>query len=274
MKELVTRSISGLIYAGLMIGSVTIHPLLFFALFALILVAGMTEFYRLTSDTAVKPFKLTGILTGFIFFSVAFLIHYAGFDSRWVLVGIPALLILLAIPMFYPDRHPALSAGFTLLGLVYVALPVTLFNGLVYHPYKDTFDYQVVIFLFAVLWINDTGAYLTGILIGRHKIFPRVSPKKSWEGLAGGLVLASLGTWILLPLFPSIPAGHLWILLPVIVLTGTLGDFAESAWKRSAGVKDSGKIMPGHGGVLDRFDSLIFAAPAVYLTIRLLNLVP
>jgi phosphatidate cytidylyltransferase len=272
LKELITRSVSGLIYIGLMIGAITIHPLLFVAVFALILILGMIEFYRLTPDPTIKPWKVPGILTGLALFLIVFLIADARIDHRWLVLAIPALLIILSQPLFVTSGNPTLSAAFTLLGLLYVVVPITLLTQLMYHPYTEGFDYQVVLLILTTLWINDTGAYLTGLLFGRHKVFSRISPKKSWEGIAGGLILSALGVWILQPLFPDIPALHCWILLPVIVFSGTIGDFTESAWKRSAGVKDSGKIMPGHGGILDRFDSIIFAAPAVYVTIQLLNL--
>jgi phosphatidate cytidylyltransferase len=271
LKEFIIRSGSGLVYAAVMIGSITLHPLAFLAIFLLIMIVGMTEFYRISSSTGTQPMVYPGIVTGIILFLVFFLSRYAGPDNR-ILVLIPLSgLILMTLPMFMQKRQPLISAGLTFLGIVYVSLPVSIFNFLVYHPYVEGFNYEVVLFLFIILWVNDTGAYLTGRLIGRHKLFPRISPKKSWEGFTGGLLLALLVTWLGDSFFQNIPQWHLWILCPVIVLSGTLGDFAESAWKRAAGVKDSGKIMPGHGGILDRFDSLIFAAPAAYITITLLT---
>ncbi|TSA36449.1 MAG: hypothetical protein D4R64_07475 [Porphyromonadaceae bacterium] len=271
MKEFLTRTVSGLIYAAVMIGSITLHPLIFLAVFLFILILGMIEFYRICSIPESRPMVVPGITTGVILFLTFFLIRYTGLDSR-ILLLIPASgLVLMILPMFRQKDQPLLSASLTFLGIVYVSLPFSVFNLLVYHPYHEGFDYQVVLFLFLILWLNDTGAYITGKLIGKHKMFPRISPKKSWEGLAGGLLMALLITWLSRPLFPDIPLWHLWILCPVIVITGTFGDLVESSWKRAADVKDSGKLMPGHGGILDRFDSLIFAAPAAYLTITLLT---
>ena len=180
-------------------------------------------------------------------------------------------MVIISESLFRARTNTLAAVALTLLGIIYVSVPFTFFNGIVFHPYNQGFDYQVALFLFAVIWIYDTGAYIFGRLIGRHKLFPRISPKKTWEGLAGGLVVAFAAAWLLKPLFPAIPEAHIWILCPLIVATGTLGDLTESAWKRSAGVKDSGTIMPGHGGILDRMDSLIFAGPTVYLTIILLN---
>jgi phosphatidate cytidylyltransferase len=271
LKELLIRTLSGLIYAVLMIGSITIHPLGFFGLFVFILIAGMTEFYRMASKPGLKPYTMAGTGAGVIIFTLTFLIHFLNLDPVWHLILIIPVLALLSASLMTKRENPVAATAVTFLGLIYVSVPVSLFNGIVYHPYHEGFDYQVGLFLFAVIWLNDTGAYLTGRLIGRHHIFPRVSPKKTWEGVAGGLVVAILASWLLKPLYPSIPINHIWILCPLIITAGTLGDFAESVLKRAAGVKDSGAIMPGHGGILDRMDSLIFAAPVVYLTINLLE---
>jgi phosphatidate cytidylyltransferase len=271
LKEFLIRTVSGLIYAAVMIGSIMVHPLIFVSVFLFILIQGMIEFYRMCTMPGSNPMVIPGIITGVILFLTFFLIRYAGADSRILLLVPASVLALMILPMFRQKDQPIGSASVTFLGILYVSLPITVFNFLTYHPYTVGFNYQVVLFLFMILWLNDTGAYITGKLIGRHKMFPRISPKKSWEGLAGGLLMAVLATWLSRPLFPDIPVLHLWILCPVIVISGTLGDLVESTWKRAAGVKDSGKLMPGHGGILDRFDSLIFAAPASYLVITLLT---
>jgi phosphatidate cytidylyltransferase len=270
LKEFLTRTASGLIYAAIMIGSIILHPLVFLVVFLFILVLGLIEFYRICSTGESLPMILPGITSGIVIFLAFFLINYVGADAK-VLFLIPAIMLFLVIlPLFKGETNMILTASYSFMGLIYVGLPVALFNFLVYHPYKEGFDYQIVLYLFLIIWINDTGAYVTGKLFGKHKMFPRVSPKKSWEGLIGGILFALLATWIGGSLFPDIPMLHLWILCPIIVITGTFGDLVESGWKRAAGVKDSGKLMPGHGGILDRFDSLLLAAPAVFITINLL----
>ncbi len=248
-----------------------IHPLLFLAVFLFILITGMLEFYRFAPKPPATPMILAGTASAVILFLALFLNRYTNTSDSILLIIPAACLLLLVMPMFRQGADPLQSAAFTFLGIAYVAVPISIFNLLVFNPYHEGFDYQVVLFMFLILWLNDTGAYITGMLIGRHKMFPRISPKKSWEGVGGGLLMAFLVTLLSKPLFPDIPMLHLWILCPVIVVAGTLGDLVESAWKRSAGVKDSGAIMPGHGGILDRFDSLILAAPAVYITITLFS---
>jgi phosphatidate cytidylyltransferase len=253
-----------------MVAAITIHPLLFAAVFLFVLIVGMHEFYSLVPDGENKPMVIPGIVTGISLFIAVFLRYYLSVPE--IVLGIPVILLLvvMALPMFLPSIHALNSLGITLAGILYVALPISTFSGLVFNPYNQGFDYQVALFLFAIIWLNDTGAYISGILLGKHKLFPRISPKKSWEGLIGGLVISLAAAWLIHPLVPGIPSSMIWVLTPAAIIAGTFGDLAESTWKRAAGVKDSGKIMPGHGGILDRFDSLLFAAPVVYLLIRLI----
>lgn len=269
MKEFLIRTASGLTYAALMVGSIMIHPLIFGAVFLLILIKGMAEFYSFTADPDQKPMVVPGIIAGILVFLSFFLHKYASFDQSVFMIIPLAGLFLFILSVFRKRGNAILSLALTLLGIVYVAVPLSLFNGLVYHPYSDGFDYQVGLFLLVIIWLNDTGAYITGMLIGKHKMCPGISPKKTWEGLAGGLAFAFLASWLIRPLVPDIPDHQAWVLTLAIVIAGTCGDLAESAFKRVAGVKDSGKFMPGHGGLLDRFDSLLFAVPVVYLLINL-----
>jgi len=269
LKEFLIRTASGLTYAALMIGSITIHPLIFGVVFLLILIKGMTEFYSFTTDPDQKPMVIPGIAAGILVFLSFFLYRYASLDRSIFLIIPFTGLLLFIITIFRKQGQPINSLALTLLGIIYVAVPLSLFNGLVYHPYLEGFNYQVGLFLFVIIWLNDTGAYITGMLIGKHKMFTRISPKKTWEGLAGGLFFAFLASWLMRPVIPDIPDNQAWMLTLAIVISGTFGDLAESAFKRAAGVKDSGKFMPGHGGLLDRFDSLLFAAPIVYLLINL-----
>ncbi len=269
VKEFAIRTASGLVYAAVMIGSVTIHPLLFFAIFAFILIKGMLEFYALINLEEHKPMIIPGIITGLLLLSALFFKEYLLLDARILFIPGLAVILLSSLPMFLPSAHAIYSLSLTLTGILYVALPVSLFTGLVYHPYHQGFDYQVVLFLFAVIWLNDTGAYLTGVVFGRHKMLPQISPKKTWEGFVGGLLVSIGAALIIQPLLPDLPNHLIWIFALAIVISGTLGDFAESAMKRAAGVKDSGRFMPGHGGLLDRFDSLLFAAPVFYCLIHL-----
>ena len=139
-------------------------------------------------------------------------------------------------------------------------------------PYQqNNFAKFLIMGIFILIWVNDSFAYLVGKTIGKNKLFPSVSPKKTWEGTIGGLVFALVAAYFMSKYETNISLMQWFILAIVIVVTGSLGDLIESKFKRAAGVKDSGAILPGHGGMLDRLDSLIFAAPFAYLTINIFN---
>lgn len=271
MKEFLLRSASGIVYAAVMIGSITISPWLFLGVFLFILVTSLFEFYQLLRLAGSTPSVFIGVMSSVLIFLGLFLTRVNP-DYSKILIAIPfIMLVILALPIIQRKNQVIESISSTLLGIVTIGLPISIFNFLVFNNYKEGFDYQIVLFLFIILWVNDTGAYISGSLFGRHKLLPRISPKKTWEGFAGGLLLAFVAAWAFTLIFNGIPRHHLWILCPAIVLAGTVGDLVESAWKRAAGVKDSGKLIPGHGGILDRFDSLLFAAPMVFIIITLLT---
>jgi len=156
--------------------------------------------------------------------------------------------------------------SYSLTSLIY---PATLMSSLSYLAYlspgETAFNHSLVISLFILIWTNDTLAYLTGKRLGKHKLFPRVSPRKSWEGLAGGFLATLLVAFLLYHLNENMTPLHWLILATLVTIAGTLGDLCESCLKRSAGIKDSGSLIPGHGGMLDRFDAALFVFPIAYL---------
>jgi phosphatidate cytidylyltransferase len=159
----------------------------------------------------------------------------------------------------------------TLLGLIYVLVPCAFLIIMVFDEQKN-FHPEKVLGMIFFIWINDTGAYLVGSFIGKHKLYERISPNKTWEGTLGGIALCIALSFVMVHIFPQLALKH-WVVISVIVAVfGTLGDLVESMLKRMAGIKDSGKLMPGHGGVLDRFDSLFFATPFVFCYLALMGL--
>jgi phosphatidate cytidylyltransferase len=158
--------------------------------------------------------------------------------------------------------------AFTLLGIIYIALPLSLLNCFFSPwaiPHKP--DFAFLLGYFVLLWLNDTGAYLMGKATGKHLLFQRISPKKTWEGIAGGFIAGLLAAWGLSRFFTQLSPVHWLIMAVLIILFGTFGDLVESMLKRSMQVKDSGNLLPGHGGVLDRFDGVLLSAPVVYIYI-------
>lgn len=185
-----------------------------------------------------------------------------------MLLGVLPLLWLI-IELFLKESNP-INVGLNLLGLKYIAFPISASFFIVYQ--NGEYHWQYLLALMIFMWINDAFAYAAGSLFGKHKLFPRISPGKTWEGFSGGLIGTILGSFLIYYYFPH-PELHplkTYIILAIIAtVAGTIGDLIESMFKRYLGIKDSGSVLPGHGGFLDRFDSLLLAIPIAALYIVL-----
>lgn len=245
----------------------------------LIILAGTQyEYYRMIGKAGIKPQLFTGIAISVAAYVIATLAAAGIMEMRWLLMILPLLTLVFIIELYRKEERPFDSIAHTLFPLLYITLPLSLFpfatfghSGLrpILPAESIIFSPGIVIGFFMLLWINDTGAYLTGITLGKHRLLERISPKKSWEGFAGGALLALAAAWFMSG-WLGITDRKGWLFISVIItVTGTYGDLAESMLKRSVGLKDSGSIMPGHGGFLDRFDSTLISFPLVYLFIFL-----
>ena len=270
MKNLAVRTLSGIVLAAVVLGAVAWSPWSFGALLLLLLVGGMHEFYALAEARGDRPQRLIGMVTGAVLFAVnfAFLSGSAGAAGRLrplLAAGMAFLLLLLPLmlvcELYRRGENPAANVGVTLLGICYVALPLTL---MAYIPFVGRYAWNpwTMLFFVFIIWANDVFAYLVGMAFGRHRLFERLSPKKSWEGFFGGVAGALVMGYVASRCMGE--AWWVWIGLALVAaVTGVLGDLVESMFKRAAGVKDSGTIIPGHGGILDRFDAMLLAAPFV-----------
>ena len=178
-----------------------------------------------------------------------------------VLVFFPILFLMFVYELFADSKTPFENVAMMVTGLVYIGAPFAMLDIIAY--YSGSFDWRIVLGVLLLTWLSDTGAYLAGSKFGKHKLFPRISPNKTWEGFIGGAILVLISSQILAELFPVLR--HVdWLVIGIIVaIFGSLGDLVESMLKRSLSVKDSGKMLPGHGGLLDRFDAFIFLLPFV-----------
>ena len=264
------RTITGFSMVFLIIFLMYVNPMAFAALFLLITVLGLWEFYSLTTTETISPQQIFGTVAGFLLFFV-FSKTFILSDGNGMLVPLflPLVLIFLSfiIEIFRKHSNPFLNIAITFLGIFYVALPLSMLTMLVRPDVNhDLFGLPSYLFGYFILtWGYDTGAYLAGRSFGKHKFFERISPKKTWEGIIGGLLVAVGLATIFAFLVPAIAWYHWAALMLMIVFFGTMGDLAESMLKRSLSVKDSGNILPGHGGILDRFDSVFLSAPFVFL---------
>ena len=270
MKNLAVRTLSGIVLAAVVLGAVAWSPWSFGALLLLLLVGGMHEFYALAEARGDRPQHLSGVATGaaLLAVNIAFLSGSAGAAGGLrplLAAGMAFLLLLLPLmlvcELYRRGENPAANVGVTLLGICYVALPLTL---MAYIPFVGRYAWNpwTMLFFVFIIWANDVFAYLVGMAFGRHRLFERLSPKKSWEGFFGGVAGALVMGYVASRCMGE--AWWVWIGLALgAAVTGVRGDLVESTVKRAAGVKDSGTIIPGHGGILDRFDAMLLAAPFV-----------
>ena len=283
MNNFIVRTITGVLFVAVVVCSF-LRPQAMVLLFALITGLTIWEFTGLVNDREnVTVNRLISTVAGVYFFFAV-----AGFSSDLTpsAVFIPylvSIIYLMVAELYLKNEDPIHDWAYTMMAQLYIALPFSLLNTLAFHLTPQglvTYDAVLPLSVFVFLWMNDTGAYLCGSLLGKHKLFPRISPGKSWEGSIGGgiLVIAiAVLVWYLTELYQLNQLGLSaleWAGLGLtVVIFGTWGDLVESLFKRTLGIKDSGNILPGHGGMLDRFDSSLLAIPAavVYLyTIMLL----
>ena len=280
MKNLMVRTLSGLVLVAVFVGAVLGSQWSFGALLLLILVGGQTEFYKLARETGLSPQRWMGLAVGVLLFALNFIVFRqfsrsvtdeAGGAVLYLLLYIGLLLpTLFVCELFRRSATPLANLGATLLGVLYVAVPLSL---LLYVPVlagDGVWRPETVLCYIFIIWANDVFAYLVGMTFGRHRLCERLSPKKSWEGFFGGLA-GAVATGLAAAY--ALDANY-WVwggLALVASLSGVAGDLVESMFKREAGVKDSGQEIPGHGGVLDRFDALLLSAPYVFLYLLLVG---
>lgn len=268
MSNLSKRAIYGAVYVAIMLGGTLIHPLAFALIFATILFFTQFEFYNVVEKGGYKPSKWVSTVSGILLFAISFGISVGYLKYEFAFAFIPIALFLLIFEIFSSKENTIGNSGLNLLGFAYIAAPFGVMNFII-HPTingQDSLFYPwILVGVFFILWVNDSGAYFVGSALGKHKMCPNISPKKTWEGLIGGAVFGVIMGIVNAVLFQEISITD-WIAIAILtVIFGTLGDLFQSKIKRELGVKDSGNILPGHGGFLDRLDSLLFAIPAIFI---------
>ncbi len=268
MKKLITRTITGSIYVALIVFTLLNNTSTsFFIFFAALTALGLFEFNHLVGDKSEK-IKVTSTIDSIggliLFTSVYWTINDPDIGLIWLSPYLLYILARLIVELYLRDKNPLTSWAYSFMGQLYIALPLALLN-IIYESYGP----RTVLALFIFIWLNDTGAFCVGTLIGKRRLFERISPKKSWEGFWGGLilcVLSSIGFYLWGNEFFKGPGLFIWIGFAIVVsVFATWGDLCESLIKRTLNIKDSGKILPGHGGILDRIDSLLLVSPAVLI---------
>jgi phosphatidate cytidylyltransferase len=271
-RNLIVRTLSGAVLLGVVLAAAFLGKYAYGALLLFILSMGMEEFYTIVAKGGIEPQKSVGQVIGISLFGGAYELFRRLYDGveialeQFMFVG-AIVLFLLFVPfileVFRAKEHPLRNIAATLMGVIYVALPMSLMLFIPLLLSGGVWRAEAFLFYLFIVWGNDVFAYLVGVSIGKHRMCERISPKKSWEGFVGGilgaLAMGALGNVV-------VGGGYLlWLGLALVVaLSSVLGDLVESMFKREVGIKDSGNILPGHGGMLDRFDALIISVPFAF----------
>ena len=273
MKNFILRVITGAAYVAAIFAALFTTMPVFFAVFGIIMLFALNEFYK---NLKVKDITVDLVLSNALAVGIYLLpiVKFYSIEFPLLSIVIVLALALFAIELFRNDEQPFQRIAFSLCGIIYVCIPFTL---LAFYKVENSVDFfctfapssYMILLLFAFTWINDTFAYLTGMLLGKHPLCPKISPKKTIEGFAGGCFFTIVCAAVIAYVYMEGMELHIVGLAVLIVIASTLGDMVESRFKRWVGVKDSGKMLPGHGGFLDRFDSVIFSIPIFFAYLQI-----
>jgi len=264
MSNFWQRLFSGAVFVAALVSAIILGGWYVHVLFGIITFFGLQEFYQMFKKSVVKPDEYIGTLFGILIYAVGVYVM-RNTDQYKILLVICLLsfLTIMTMELFRKKKHPFENCAITLFGIAYIVVPFLLLNHLTWIDHQNNAVYPVM-GIFIMVWSNDTFAYLVGRKFGKRKLFERISPKKSWEGFFGGLIFSMLAA-VVIALLADKSLNNYLVLAVIISVFGTIGDLIESMLKRSLNVKDSGSIMPGHGGILDRFDAILFITPIIYL---------
>jgi len=266
---MLTRAITGFFFIAVLIGAILFGQISFTLFFSLVGLWCLHEFYGIVRSERVNPSVFFGLLAAFVMALLIGLYCLSVIPLAKVWGFVPFVAFILIAALYQKSKLPFHDIAYTLFGICYACVPFLFFVGLGF--IQGSYNPYIPLGFMIMLWANDTGAYLSGRSFGKHKLFERISPNKTWEGFIGGVLLALVIALNLEQYFGSLPMWQ-WASMAIIIgVFGTLGDLVESMLKRSLGVKDSGNILPGHGGLLDRFDGLLIAAPLVYVFLLLIS---
>ncbi|GAB4402597.1 MAG: phosphatidate cytidylyltransferase [Bacteroidales bacterium] len=297
-NNLLQRSLSGIVFLFLMVGMLYIGSITFYLLMSIVITIALYEFYTMAKKLRVNIPFLYVLTIGLTIFTLQFFISLRVLDSSWLfIIIIPFIFFLFIGELYRFHKKPIHNIAFSLLALIYIVVPIALLNNMVFIERQDLLNINntdiqnyegfvsdvlffnperkiiyspfIILGFFSIIWMYDSFAYLFGVSFGKHRLFERISPKKSWEGaIGGGMVTIALSFFF--PHVFHVLAWYNWMTLAALVaFSSTMGDLVESLFKRTLDIKDSGHLIPGHGGILDRFDSVLLSAPVVFVYLQL-----
>ncbi len=268
LTNLQQRLLVGVIGATIIIAGICLNQWSYLFVFFVISIFSLFEFHNLVNAAGYPTNKYVGVFLGLTLLFLSFFVVTGYLKPSYYLFFFALVFIVFFIELFQTHEKPFERTAFSFLAMVYTALPYALLNYIVFR--SGQYDYKLTLGIFCLLWANDTGGYFGGRFLGKHKLYERISPKKTWEGSFSGGVFSILTAVALHYFFPQMTL-FTWIGLSlIIVVVGSMGDLVESQLKRSLNIKDSGSTLPGHGGFLDRFDGLIISLPFIVVYFELI----
>ncbi|NRB61551.1 MAG: phosphatidate cytidylyltransferase [Saprospiraceae bacterium] len=260
-----TRAVTAVIFVSVMLIGILGGLIPYVVLFCVLLFLLLKEYFGLVLSEDQKSYPVRmwfGLIVGIFPYFGLLAERMEWYQASWIfalLLFSMVLFLLFMIELFSNSRQPFQNIAFIFSGFIYITLPLSLLHLITIH--HGAYQHRFILGIVLLIWTNDTAAYLVGSRLGKHHLFPRVSPKKTWEGTVGGALFTILAAWGMYGLFPSFPLAGWIILSLIIVFFGSIGDLIESMLKRSIQIKDTGNVLPGHGGLLDRFDSFLYCIP-------------
>lgn len=278
MKNFITRTLTAIVIVAVQVLCTYLHPLSLAGLFLLFTALTVNEFLGILVKKGAAQVNRPIIVCASCYLFFAFWLNSLT-QGESLIIFAPYLLFLLYCytkELYCKHSDPVANLGAIMLSQMYVVLPLSLINVLAFRDFEcfsgGTMFYSIPLAIYIFIWVSDTGAYLCGVTMGKHRLFPRISPKKSWEGFIGGAILTLACAFAIAQIAPFMNVWQWMGMALVVVIAGTYGDLTESMIKRHIGIKDSGNMLPGHGGILDRLDSMLFAIPAVVVYLLLLSM--
>ena len=264
MSNLAQRLITGILFIAAIVCSLLWSPVPFVVLFLLFTLIALLEFYKMALKKSRRHLIIGGLASGAILYLTVSLYALQVISINWILINFVLVNLIFLLELFSKRSSAKRNTAYTILGVVYIAIPFALLNFFYeYNPGTQDYNPYFLLSFFILTWAYDTFAYVGGKLFGKTKLYEQVSPKKTWEGVVIGGLLTIAVACLLYLYFGQFELIHWLLISALVIILGTLGDLIESKFKRNFDIKDIGKVLPGHGGVLDRFDGLLFSAPAV-----------
>lgn len=271
---MLTRTITGVVFLLVMVSAILFDPVSLLALLSLITIMCMAEFYSVQLLKRIRTYTVFGIVIGIFSLLITYGVIFYSVTPLAYFLLVPAVLSIPVIELYHKSSRPIANIANTVWGIIYIAFPASFALAITsYVMGKGVYRPWMLLAMFIFIWLNDTGAYITGRFLGKHKLFERISPKKTIEGAIGGIVIAIGGSCVIAMYVTELTILQWNIAALIVAVTAIYGDLIESLFKRYFDIKDSGNSLPGHGGFFDRFDSFIFATPFYFVYLLILNFI-